>query len=106
MREQAAAASLVDSLDLVDLKDCMACSMVSGERFSHLTMTYTANGYRGHYVCMDREACMQRQLSGGGAMDGASAQAGAPVQPLCDSPLVTMCRRSLHFGGWSVVCLL
>eukprot|EP00966_Prymnesium_polylepis_P291823 6739999-Prymnesium_polylepis.1 len=56
----------------------MACSMVSGERFSHLTMTTTAKGYKGHYVCMDREACMQRQLSGGGANDGASAQAGVP----------------------------
>ena len=69
--EQVAVASLVDSLDLVDLKDCMACSMVSGERFSHLTMTTTAKGYKGHYVCMDREACMQRQLSGGGAMERA-----------------------------------
>ena len=69
--EQAAAASLVDSLELVDLKDCMACSRACGERFSHLTMTTKAKGFKGQFVCMDREACLQRQLSGGGAMERA-----------------------------------
>ena len=61
----------MDSLELVDLKDCMACSRVCGERFSHLTMTTTAKGFKGQYVCMDRDACLQRQLSGGGAMERA-----------------------------------
>jgi hypothetical protein len=69
--EQAATASLVDSLKLVDLKDCMACSRACGERFSHLTMTTIAKGFKGQFVCMDREACLQRQLSGGGAMERA-----------------------------------
>ena len=67
--EQAAAASLVDTLELVDPKDCMACSRVCGERFSHLTMTTKAKGFKGQFVCMDREACLQ--LSGGGAMERA-----------------------------------
>jgi hypothetical protein len=60
-----------EPLELVDLKDCMACSRVCGERFSHLTMTTTAKGFKGQFVCMDREACHQRQLSGGGAMERA-----------------------------------
>ena len=47
----------------------MACSRACGERFSHLTMTTTAKGFKGQFVCMDREACLQRQLSGGGAME-------------------------------------
>ena len=34
-------------------------------------MTTTAKGFKGQYVCMDREAFLQRQLSGGGAMERA-----------------------------------
>jgi hypothetical protein len=67
--EHAAAASLVDSVALVDLKDCMACSRACGERFSHLTMITTCKGFKGQFVCFDREACLARQMSGGGAME-------------------------------------
>ena len=65
--EQAVAASVVDTLALVDLKECTACTPVCGERFSHLNMTTKAKGYKNQWVCMDREACLQRQLSGAGA---------------------------------------
>ena len=61
--ERAVAASVVDTLALVDLKECTACTPVCGERFSHLNMTTKAKGYRNQWVCMDREACLQRQLS-------------------------------------------
>eukprot|EP00900_Chrysochromulina_parva_P020660 jgi/Chrpa1/3227/Chrysochromulina_OHIO_Genome00013808-RA len=71
--EHAAAASLVDSVALVDLKDCMACSRACGERFSHLTMITTCKGFKGQFVCFDREACLARQMSGGGAMDSGQA---------------------------------
>ena len=54
------------------------CSRACGERFSHLTMTTKAKGFQGQFVCMDREACLQRHLSGGGAMEP-RAQGGAPV---------------------------
>ena len=67
--EQAVAASVVDTLalPLVDLKECTVCTPVCGERFSHLNMTTKAKGYKNQWVCMDREACLQRQLSGAGA---------------------------------------
>ena len=34
-------------------------------------MTTKAKGFKGQFVCMDREACLHRQLSGGGAMERA-----------------------------------
>ena len=64
--EQAVAASLVDTLALVDEQTCAACTPVCGERFSHLTMTTTAKGYAKQWVCADREACLARQTAGAG----------------------------------------
>jgi hypothetical protein len=64
--EQAVAASLVDTLALVDEQTCAACTPVCGERFSHLTMTTTAKGYAKQWVCIDREACLARQMAGAG----------------------------------------
>ena len=64
--EQAAAASLVDTLGLVELKECAVCTPVCGQRFSHLTMSTKVRGYANQWACMDREACMQRATSGGG----------------------------------------
>ena len=64
--EQAVAASVVDTLALVDLKDCTACTPVCGEHFSHLNMTTKAKGYKNQWVCTDREACLVRQQSGAG----------------------------------------
>ena len=72
----------VDTLALVDLKECTACTPVCGERFSHLNMTTKAKGYKNQWVCMDREACLQRQLSGAGANAGTGRRgegAAAPV---------------------------
>ena len=62
----AVAASLVDTLALVDEQTCAACTPVCGERFSHLTMTTTAKGYAKQWVCADREACLARQTAGAG----------------------------------------
>ena len=61
--EHTAAASLVDTLAVVEYKDCAACTPVCHERFSHLTMTAKAKGYKNLWVCADREACLQRQLA-------------------------------------------
>ena len=66
--EQAAVASLIDVLSLAGQKDCAVCTPVCGERFSHLTMSTKVKGYARQWVCMDREACMERanSLAGGG----------------------------------------
>jgi hypothetical protein len=64
--ELAVAASLLDTLALVDEQTCAACTPVCGERFSHLTMTTTAKGYAKQWVCIDREACLARQMAGAG----------------------------------------
>eukprot|EP00966_Prymnesium_polylepis_P318200 7349920-Prymnesium_polylepis.1 len=58
-------------LDLKRSRTAMACSPVCGERFSHLTMNdHQGQGLQGT-VCVHglRAACLQRQLSGGGAME-------------------------------------
>ena len=68
--EQTAAASLVDTLAVVEDKDCAACTRACGERFSHLTMTAKAKGYKNVWVCADREACLQRQLAPAGGGGG------------------------------------
>ena len=49
--EQVVAASLVDTIALVDEQTCAACTPVCGERCSHLTMTTTAKGYAKQWVC-------------------------------------------------------
>ena len=64
--EQAALASLLDTVAYIDGQTCAACTVVCGEKFDTATMTLKARGFHNQWVCADRAACLVRMQSGTG----------------------------------------